>query len=50
LDITAAVPPGHYELYRRALEIAANYKKLSSEELMELQRVAEGVTPLFKHP
>jgi predicted aldo/keto reductase-like oxidoreductase len=50
LDITAAVPPGHYELYRRALEIAANYKKLSSEELAELQRVAEGVTPLFKHP
>ncbi len=48
LDITAAVPPGHYELYREALDIAANFKPLSPAEEAELRAAAVGVEPLFR--
>jgi len=48
LDITAAIPPGHYELYREALDIAANFKPLSPAEEAELRSAAAGVEPLFR--
>lgn len=47
LDITAAIPPGHYELYRRAVDIAARYQPLSPEELADLEQRIQSLTPLF---
>lgn len=47
LDITAAIPPGHYELYRRAVDIAARYQPLSPEELADLEQRIQPLTPLF---
>jgi len=46
-DITAAIPPGHYELYREALDIAAAYTPLSTEEETNLRSAAIGVAPIF---
>jgi aryl-alcohol dehydrogenase-like predicted oxidoreductase len=48
LDITAAIPPGHYELYREALDIATTFKPLSPAEEAELRAAAKGVEPLFR--
>lgn len=47
LDITAAIPPGHYELYRRAVDIAARYQPLSPEELADLEQRIQSLIPLF---
>ncbi|MCA1949148.1 MAG: aldo/keto reductase [Treponema sp.] len=46
-DITAAIPPGHYELYKRAIEIARRFTPLTSEEEAALDRAIAGLTPLF---
>ena len=50
LDISAAVPPGHYELFKEALEIACAYKPLSAAEQKELAETAKKYTPIFKFP
>ena len=47
LDITAAIPPGHYELYRRAVDIASSFKPLTKEEQSALEGAVAGLTPLF---
>jgi len=47
LDITAAIPPGHYELYRRAVDIAARYQPLGPEDLADLEQRIQPLTPLF---
>ncbi|AEJ20389.1 aldo/keto reductase [Gracilinema caldarium] len=47
LDITAAIPPGHYELYRRAVDIASHFKPLTQEEQNTLDQAISGLTPLF---
>lgn len=47
LDITAAIPPGHFELYRRAVEIASQFKPLTREEENALDQAIVGLTPLF---
>lgn len=47
LDITAAIPPGHYELYRRAVDIARQFTALTNEEIESLDRAVFGLTPLF---
>jgi predicted aldo/keto reductase-like oxidoreductase len=47
LDITAAIPPGHYELYRRAVDIAGRYQPLGPEELADLEQRIQSLTPLF---
>ncbi|MFQ6040697.1 MAG: aldo/keto reductase [Candidatus Poribacteria bacterium] len=46
--ITAAVTPGHVDLFRRAVEVAENFKPLSETERIELRRRAEDLTPIFR--
>jgi predicted aldo/keto reductase-like oxidoreductase len=46
--ITAAVTPGHVDLFRRALEVAENFQPLSDSERDELRRRAEGLKPIFQ--
>jgi predicted aldo/keto reductase-like oxidoreductase len=46
--ITAAVTPGHVDLFRRAMDVAENFKPLSESERAELRRRAEGLEPIFR--
>lgn len=48
LPITAAIPPGHVELFRRALDIADNFTPLTEDERLLLQQHAESLQPIFK--
>ncbi|RME71497.1 MAG: aldo/keto reductase [Verrucomicrobia bacterium] len=49
-DITAAIPPGHSELFRIALDFATAFEPLSESEREALLAAAAGVTPLFPIP
>lgn len=46
-DITAAIPPGDENIFRMALELAANFKPLTAAEREEVVAAAQGVKPLF---
>lgn len=46
--ITAAVTPGHSDLFRRAVEVAENFQPLSETERAELRKRAEGLKPIFQ--
>jgi predicted aldo/keto reductase-like oxidoreductase len=47
-DVTAAIPPGHTELFRIALDLASAFEPLSPAERSALLADAAGVTPLFR--
>jgi len=49
LPVVAAVPPGHWELFDLALDIATAYEPLEEGEMDELMTLIAGVTPVFKH-
>jgi aryl-alcohol dehydrogenase-like predicted oxidoreductase len=48
LPITAAVPPGHAELWELAYEVAADPRPLSPAEESRLRELASGTDPLFR--
>jgi aryl-alcohol dehydrogenase-like predicted oxidoreductase len=48
LPITAAVPPGHKELWEIAYEVASEPRPLSSDEERRLREIAAGTEPLFR--
>lgn len=47
-DITAAIPPGEEKIYKMALELAAEFKPLSTEERTQLLASAKAFEPIFK--
>ena len=46
-SITAAIPPGDEAYFRLAMDVAQNYKPLSSQEEQALLHQASGVAPFF---
>lgn len=46
-DVTAAIPPGHAELFRMALDLAMDLEPLSTDERDTLLAEAAGLVPLF---
>lgn len=46
--ITAAIPPGHPELFRIALDTAENFQPITEEERDELRQRAHGLQPFFE--
>lgn len=48
LPITAAVPPGHKQLWEMAVEVASDPRPLTADEERRLRELAEGTEPLFK--
>jgi predicted aldo/keto reductase-like oxidoreductase len=46
-DITAAVTPGHMELFRTAVKAVENFKPLSPDEETYLKEKAKGLEPIF---
>jgi len=47
-NITAAVPPGHADLFFRALDIAERFTPLAVEEQADLERRSVGLEPIFR--
>jgi aryl-alcohol dehydrogenase-like predicted oxidoreductase len=48
LGVTAAIPPGHAELFDLALEIAQDLRPLSETELTTITEMARATEPLFR--
>ena len=46
--ITAAIPPGEEELFRRALDLASNFESITSQEEDEVRALATKMNPIFK--
>lgn len=46
--VTAAIPPGHTEFFRQALDVADAFTPISDEEREDLRRRAAGLTPFFE--
>jgi aryl-alcohol dehydrogenase-like predicted oxidoreductase len=46
--ITAAIPPGHPELFRLALDTADSFTPITDEEREDLRRRARGLQPFFE--
>ena len=49
-EITAAVPPGDAEFFWKAIEVASDFKPITTAEIDLLDNLASGNPPLFKHP
>lgn len=45
--ITAAIPPGEYKFWDRAVNIAMKSTEITEDEIAQLQTIAEDVAPLF---
>ena len=46
--ITAAIPPGEEELFRRAIDLAIKFKPITPEEEQEVEALAAEMNPIFK--
>ena len=46
--VTAAVPPGHRDLFRIACEVAENFTPITEEEQADLFRRARSLQPIFR--
>ena len=49
-DVTAAIPPGDYRIFRFALQFGPKFQPLSAGERQELLASATGVDPIFPRP
>ena len=48
-ELTAAIPPGDAEFFWKAVDVARNFKPISSSENETLAKLATGLQPLFSH-
>jgi predicted aldo/keto reductase-like oxidoreductase len=48
--ITSAIPPADEKLFRMALELAAEFKPLTSDEVLAIKQEGLETTPLFRYP
>jgi len=47
--VTAAIPPGEYTLFLKALEFMADFNPISDEETAQLLAIARTTKPVFMH-
>ena len=48
--VTAAVPPGHEDLFSMALGLAADFKPMNEKEIMAIKEKAMKTDPIFSYP
>ena len=48
--MTAAIPPGHEDLFSMALKLAKDFKPMDENEIREVKENALHTTPLFSYP
>lgn len=46
-DVTAAITPGHMELFRMAVDIASDIRQLNPEEEESLKKISQELNPIF---
>jgi len=46
--VTAAIPPGEETLFRMALDLAMDFKPISTQDLEKAQKLAESLKPIFQ--
>jgi predicted aldo/keto reductase-like oxidoreductase len=46
--ITAAIPPGEEALFRRAIDLAMNFKPVTPDEVKRLKALAADLNPIFR--
>jgi len=48
--ITAAIPPGHEDLFSMALELAMDFKPMDQNEISKIKEKAMNTNPIFSYP
>jgi hypothetical protein len=48
--VTAAIPPGHEDLFSMALELASEFEPMDPEEILAVKEKALVTPPLFTYP
>lgn len=48
--VTAAIPPGHEDLFSMALKLAQDFKPMDKEEIVQIKEKAMQTNPLFRYP
>ena len=48
--VTAAIPPGHEDLFSMALELAKDFQPMAEEEIREMKEKAMNTEPIFTYP
>ncbi|MCK5134551.1 MAG: aldo/keto reductase [Bacteroidales bacterium] len=48
--VTAAIPPGHEDLFTMALKLATDFKPMDKEEIKAIKEKAMKTNPLFRYP
>ena len=46
--VTAAIPPGEESLFRMALDLAMDFKPISTQDLEKVKQMAESLNPIFQ--
>ncbi len=48
--VTAAIPPGHEDLFSMALELAKDFQPMNEEEISSIKEKAMKTSPIFSYP
>ena len=48
--VTAAIPPGHEDLFSLGLELAVKFEPMDQNEILEIKEKAINTEPLFRYP
>ena len=48
--VTAAIPPGHEDLFSMALGLARDFSPMDEEEIQKIKQKAMMTEPLFRYP
>jgi len=48
-NITAAIPPGEYSLFLKALEFMKDFESITENEIQQLLKLAKSTKPIFIH-
>ena len=48
--VTAAIPPGHKDLFSMALKLAQDFKPMAEKEIVQIKEKAMNTNPLFRYP
>lgn len=48
--VTAAIPPGHEDLFTMALKLAKDFIPMEKEEILQMKKKAMNTSPIFSYP
>jgi len=48
--VTAAIPPGHEDLFSLALKLASDFSPMNEEEIKSIKKKAMLTEPIFRYP